>query len=111
MLLASFKSVSLISREWTVSSKETRHAPVLGVTLRIAKPLKRVGALYHKPVNGQSRVLSARGVNRAGNPHMSPWNRLQSCLPSGSVLVAKNLHVTVFVSIVRRNSSGYPKWM
>ena len=41
--------------------KETRHAPVLGVTLRIAKPLKRVGALYHKPVNGQSRVRSAPG--------------------------------------------------
>jgi hypothetical protein len=33
--------------------------------LRIAKPLKRVGALYHKHVNGQSRSRPAR-VNRPG---------------------------------------------
>jgi hypothetical protein len=35
------------------------------VTLQIAKPLKRVGALYHKHVNGQSRSQPAR-VNRPG---------------------------------------------
>ena len=55
---------------------QQRNAPCscFRVTLLIAKPLKRVGALYHKPVNGQSRASQARDKSLL-NAYISPWNQ------------------------------------